>query len=138
MCREGGRAVPVGVRTPRLGPFSRAGALLALAVAMLFRLFPSFALVALLFAGCAMESPRSVPSDNPCAMTGSHAGCLAGEACVQVPECSACPAFTPACEMRCDTEDVVVCDAVEPDCGDDRILVVRDGCYSCVDPQTCE
>ena len=32
----------------------------------------------------------------------------------------------------------VLCDMIPPDCAEGTILIVRDGCYECVDPETCE
>ncbi len=39
---------------------------------------------------------------------------------------------------HCDDDSPVVCNALPPTCVEGEIVAVREGCYACVDPQTCE
>ncbi|MFH2010323.1 MAG: hypothetical protein ABI333_27240 [bacterium] len=60
---------------------------------------------------------------NPCG-TGSCPGC---EDCV--------PSCTP---HGCPTESELLCYGMRPECGEDGVAVLEDGCWICVDRQTCE
>lgn len=52
------------------------------------------------------------------------------------PECDDCVGGCLA--HGCESEETITCRCVRPDCGDERIAVVRDGCWVCVDRETCE
>ncbi|NUN15015.1 MAG: hypothetical protein HUU55_15405 [Myxococcales bacterium] len=51
-------------------------------------------------------------------------GCLLGTGCQCVPG-------------KCDDGTSVLCDVIPPECPFGTILAVQDGCFSCVDPDTC-
>ena len=43
----------------------------------------------------------------------------------------------PVRDDQCDDGTPLTCRMVEPDCGDDAIAAIQDGCYVCVNPATC-
>jgi hypothetical protein len=78
------------------------------------------------------------PSPTACE---SDAECEASELCdpcatSSCPECDDCIAG--CVPHACDPGLPAACDMVRPDCGDGRTAVVRDGCYVCVELDTCE
>ncbi len=54
------------------------------------------------------------------------------------PGCDDCVAI--CVEHSCETQSLedLICDAIQPDCGEYRAAVIRDGCWICVDALTCE
>lgn len=54
--------------------------------------------------------------------------------------CPMCDDCVPACLLHgCTTQNMATCDMIRPDCeGHDAIAVIRNGCWECVDWQTCE
>jgi hypothetical protein len=71
---------------------------------------------------------------------GSDVDCSPSEYCdpcgsSSCPNCRDCVA---ACVAHgCETQDAATCEMVRPDCGEGKVAVVADGCWTCVDLQTC-
>ncbi len=82
--------------------------------------------------------PDALPPPPRCA---GDAECGPGEWCDECarsscPECDDCIA---ACVPHgCATEPQPACDAARPDCPEDQVSVVRDGCWLCVRRDTCQ
>jgi hypothetical protein len=56
-----------------------------------------------------------------------------------VPVCDICSACSPMCETNpCDTGEELLCFSSRPDCGDGNVSIIKEGCWECVDIQTCE
>ena len=48
------------------------------------------------------------------------------------------PAETGTKKGKCDDGSLPTCPMTEPKCADGTITAVKGGCFSCVDPKTCE
>ena len=64
----------------------------------------------------------SVPQSDP---VYDDAGCLIGTGCSCAPH-------------PCSDASEALCDMIPPECGEGEIVAIQGGCYSCVDPDTCE
>ena len=63
---------------------------------------------------------------------GSICDPCAGSSC---PNCDDCIS---ACRPVCESADSALCNTVQPECEADQVLIVRDGCWLCVDQISCE
>lgn len=76
--------------------------------------------------------PPRCESDAECGATEYCDSC-AGSSCPGCDDCvSGCVAH------MCPTEREPTCRAMRPECGEDGLAIVRDGCWVCVDARTCE
>jgi len=82
-------------------------------------------------AGCFTGEP-GCSTDAECPTTGYCNGCAHGSC----PFCDDCVAD--CVPHRCPTEAEVECRMGRPDCGDNGVAVARDGCWLCVDRESCE
>ncbi len=89
--------------------------------------------------------PIEVPEEPEGSCEGScggasEDGCWCDESCAAFGDC--CPDIADACDSEelgpCDDGSAPVCLIPEPECADDEILAVQNGCIACVDPQTCQ
>ncbi len=78
------------------------------------------------------EEPTPCRQDAECS-TAEYCDDCATSSC---PDCEDCVA---GCMPHgCPTEDSVTCRILRPDCGDSGVAVAVDGCWECVDSNTCE
>lgn len=66
--------------------------------------------------------------------------CAAGAVCDECAtgSCPACEDCVPGCvDTGCPSSGPLECDAIRPACEDGEVAVVRDGCWACVDTETC-
>jgi hypothetical protein len=74
--------------------------------------------------------PRFCSGDLECDLNEYCGGCISS--------CDGCDDCRFACQpLTCASEDVLTCRCARPECGA-AVAVVRDGCWVCVDPVTCE
>lgn len=79
-----------------------------------------------------VEPPLTTCGTNNDCPFGSICDPCAGSSC---PECDDCVS---ACRSVCDSEEEALCNTVQPECDDSQVLIVKDRCWLCVDPNTCE
>jgi len=76
------------------------------------------------------SAPRFCSGDLECDLDEYCGGCFSS--------CDGCDDCRFACvPLPCASEDVLRCRCARPECGS-ATAVVRDGCWVCVDPGTCE
>jgi hypothetical protein len=76
------------------------------------------------------SAPRFCSGDLDCDLDEYCGGCFSS--------CDGCDDCRFACvPLPCASEDVLRCRCARPECGS-ATAVVRDGCWVCVDPGTCE
>ena len=74
--------------------------------------------------------PRFCSSDMECNLDEYCGGCVSS--------CDGCDDCRFACQpLTCASEDTLTCRCARPECGQGT-AIVRDGCWVCVDPNTCE
>lgn len=72
---------------------------------------------------------------------GANEACAPNEMCVEcaTSSCPLCTDCVAACLPHgCASEEVILCNALRPDCGAGEVSIARDGCWLCVDQRTCE
>jgi hypothetical protein len=90
---------------------------------------------------CIEDEEEGCYSDADCS-DGTF--CNAADICLHPPGCGEgdpCPAVCYGfCveEKSCDDDSEVICDMLPPHCDDGLVLAVQNGCYECVEAETCE
>ena len=89
-------------------------------------------------ATCEPADPITPPQETTCTMS-SECGlgeycdeCAGGSSC---PECADCIGLCVA--STCVSEESAVCEVSQPTCDYGSILIIKDGCWECVDQLTC-
>ena len=90
-------------------------------------------------ATCEPTNPTNPPQETTCTMS-SECGlgeycdeCAGGSSC---PDCADCIGLCVA--STCVSEESAVCEVSQPTCDYGSILIIKDGCWECVDQLTCE
>ena len=85
-----------------------------------------------------VNQPDMTPPSMP-VVCETHSDCEEGTYCMECvasscPNCQDC--INHCLPSSCESEDGG-CEIDPPDCGRDLVLIMRDGCWDCVDPNTC-
>lgn len=89
---------------------------------------------------CVNERTCEAPASTGPTRCRGDAACAAGEYCdacgsSSCPECDDCIAT--CAPHLCDSESTLTCRCAQPECGEDGVAVIREGCWVCVDVRTC-
>ena len=83
---------------------------------------------------------ESTPEVPPLISCGTSNDCPAGSICnpCGAASCPLCDDCISACQSVCESETEAVCEIDPPQCEENQVRVIRDGCWVCVSQTTCE
>ena len=98
----------------------------------------------LLTSGCINEVPtperEAIDMEMSLMTCTLNSDCPAGSYCDECTgsSCPTCDDCIRGCLPTCDSETLAECDLERPECGEDEVSIIREGCWLCVDQNTCE